>query len=93
LLRRSFQNAGQNGRQDHAPLSMDLGALYPPSHLSSSCRRSELAYFLVRNAKDLEDLRVCAARISMGTCQGTSEPVHLYLLRKGDFRNEGATAG
>jgi hypothetical protein len=78
------------------PFDMDLGE--PSVHLLIFLHRaSELEpglYFLVRNLRDLEDLRSrCRPDFLWERIVGTSEPVHLYLLRKGGFRNEGATAG
>ena len=79
-----------------APFDMELGE--PSVHLLIFLHRvSGLdpgIYFLVRNSRDLEDLRSrCRPDFLWERVEGTSEPVHLYLLRKGDFRNEGATAG
>lgn len=79
-----------------APFDMELGEpsvhllifLYGVSGLEPGI------YFLVRNLRDLEALRSrCRPDFLWESVEGTSEPVHLYLLRKGDFRNEGATTG
>ncbi len=79
-----------------APFDMEMGE--PSVHLLLFLYRvpdlEPGIYFLVRNLRDLEDLRGrCRPDFLWESIEGTSEPVHLYLLKKGDFRNEGATAG
>ena len=79
-----------------APFDMYLGE--PSVHLLIFLHRVEGLepglYFLLRNTRDPEDLRsICRPDFLWERVEGTPEPVHLYLLRKGDFRNEGATAG
>lgn len=51
-------------------------------------------YFLVRDERDLGALkRKSRPDFLWEQVDGTSGPLRLYLLRKGDFQNEGATAG
>ena len=83
-------------RGNSAPFDMELCG--PSVHLLIFLHRvSGLEpglYFLVRNPEDIEDLRSrCRADFLWERIGGGPEPVHLYLLRKGDFRNEGASAG
>jgi SagB-type dehydrogenase family enzyme len=51
-------------------------------------------YFFLRNERDPGELKQkCRPDFLWERVDGASDPLQLYLLKKGDFRNEGAAAG
>jgi SagB-type dehydrogenase family enzyme len=82
-------------RGQAAPFDLEAGE--PSVHLLIFVHRiSGLEpglYFFLRNERDGELKQKCRPDFLWERVDGTPGPLQLYLLKKGDFRNEGATAG
>lgn len=82
-------------RSKAAPFDLDLGEpsvhLFIFVHMVSGMDSG--LYFFLRNERDLEKIRRICHHDFLWEKIESPESVSLYLLKKGDFRNEGATAG
>jgi len=82
-------------RSHAAPFDLEAGE--PSVHLLIFVHRiSGLEpglYFFFRNERDGELKQKCRPDFLWERVDGTTGLLQLYLLKKGDFRNEGATAG
>jgi SagB-type dehydrogenase family enzyme len=82
-------------RSHAAPFDLEAGE--PSVHLLIFVHRvpgmEPGLYFFFRNDRDGGLKQKCRPDFLWERVDGTPGPLQLYLLRKGDFRNEGATAG
>lgn len=78
--------------------SFDLGLSEPSVHLLIFVHRvsgmDPGLYFFVRDEGHLEEIKLrCRTDFRWEKFDAISRPVGFYLLKRGDFRNEGAKAG